>query len=292
MKKYIYKDLFFSVCCFAVVICLVPSITKAASLDFGEVEDFNYVIIGSNSVFDTDEITFEAWIKPTSLPTGTYIYEGRSTIVWNGDQSSGKDPYIFYINEFGKLEAHVDFESSSGLFIYGSTVLTLDTWHHVALTISPTKIQLFLNGYKDGEIIHDRGPAVKGHSYLAIGRHMWYKNPFGGLMDEIRIWSVAKTEEEIQKNMWAGKVTGAEENLVGYWDFEPGSDLNMLYDLTTNHNNGTIYGATWSEENAPVTMADILKNSGILGKGIDNAPGLQKAFNPNSKAAERAGKKK
>ena len=35
----------------------------------------------------------------------------------------------------------------------------------------------------------------------------------------------------------------------------------------------------------------ILKHSGIPGKGIDKAPGLQKPFNPKSKAAEHAGKK-
>ena len=39
------------------------------------------------------------------------------------------------------------------------------------------------------------------------------------------------------------------------------------------------------------TKADILKSRGVPGKGIENAPGLQKPFNPNSKAAENAGKK-
>ncbi len=36
---------------------------------------------------------------------------------------------------------------------------------------------------------------------------------------------------------------------------------------------------------------DILKRSGVPGKGIDKAPGLQKPFNPKSQAAEHAGKK-
>jgi len=37
--------------------------------------------------------------------------------------------------------------------------------------------------------------------------------------------------------------------------------------------------------------AEILKLSGVPGKGIENAPGLQKPFNPKSQAAEHAGKK-
>lgn len=41
----------------------------------------------------------------------------------------------------------------------------------------------------------------------------------------------------------------------------------------------------------PPTKADILKERGVPGKGLDKAPGLQKPFNPNSKASEHAGKK-
>jgi uncharacterized repeat protein (TIGR01451 family) len=40
-----------------------------------------------------------------------------------------------------------------------------------------------------------------------------------------------------------------------------------------------------------MTKAGILKASGVPGKGIDKAPGLQKPFNPNSQASEHAGKK-
>jgi len=40
----------------------------------------------------------------------------------------------------------------------------------------------------------------------------------------------------------------------------------------------------------PPTKADILKESGIPGKGLSEAPGLQKPFNPKSKAGEHAGK--
>jgi len=39
------------------------------------------------------------------------------------------------------------------------------------------------------------------------------------------------------------------------------------------------------------TKADILKGSGVPGKGLEKAPGQQKPFNPNSKAGEHAGKK-
>jgi len=40
------------------------------------------------------------------------------------------------------------------------------------------------------------------------------------------------------------------------------------------------------------TKAGILKYSGVPGKGLETAPGLQKPFNPESQAAKHAGKKK
>jgi hypothetical protein len=40
-----------------------------------------------------------------------------------------------------------------------------------------------------------------------------------------------------------------------------------------------------------LNKAQTLRSSGVPGKGIDTAPGLQKPFNPNSQAGEHAGKK-
>jgi uncharacterized repeat protein (TIGR01451 family) len=40
-----------------------------------------------------------------------------------------------------------------------------------------------------------------------------------------------------------------------------------------------------------MTRAEILKMSGVPGRGIEQAPGLQKRFDERSRAAERAGKK-
>ncbi|MBA7496925.1 hypothetical protein ES702_07534 [subsurface metagenome] len=41
----------------------------------------------------------------------------------------------------------------------------------------------------------------------------------------------------------------------------------------------------------PPTKSDILINSGVPGKGLENAPGLDKPFNPKSQAGEHAGMK-
>jgi hypothetical protein len=71
-------------------------------------------------------------------------------------------------------------------------------------------------------------------------------------------------------------------------------------ELASGANNATITslspekngaGGNASSNNATKTKAEILKQNGVPGKGIDKAPGLQKPFNPNSNAAEHARKK-
>lgn len=61
--------------------------------------------------------------------------------------------------------------------------------------------------------------------------------------------------------------------------------LKNRFRLRTQEYNGTgISDNITATDNVTMTKSLILKNSGVPGKGIDNAPGLQKPFNPNSNA--------
>ena len=61
------------------------------------------------------------------------------------------------------------------------------------------------------------------------------------------------TQSEIQQYM-SSPPTGNEAGLVGYWNFNEGSG-STVNDLTSNGNNGTINGATWSTD-APTQYAN------------------------------------
>ena len=65
-----------------------------------------------------------------------------------------------------------------------------------------------------------------------------------GQLDEVRLWKVARTQEQIQTAM-TGELTGAETGLVGYWPLDEGTG-NIAHDRTANGNNGilgTAFGA-------------------------------------------------
>ena len=69
---------------------------------------------------------------------------------------------------------------------------------------------------------------------------------FYGNIEDVSIWNIALDTDEIQSIMVASP-NGSESELIGYWSFNDGSG-NLLTDLSGNSNDGTIYGAEWSDD--------------------------------------------
>jgi hypothetical protein len=61
------------------------------------------------------------------------------------------------------------------------------------------------------------------------------------MMDEIRIWSYARTQYQIRQTM-RQTLRGNERGLVGYWDCEEDQDSDILHDKTAYGHDGTIIG--------------------------------------------------
>ena len=85
---------------------------------------------------------------------------------------------------------------------------------------------------------------------------------------------------------------------VSIWDFLRSRTIVNTANVTGNDSLGnSLTGSDTATvsltiiSKAFLTKFEILKLSGVPGKGIEKAPGLQKPFNPNSQAAEHAGKK-
>ena len=138
--------------------------------------------------------------------------------------------------------------------VYSGQLEILNTWHHIAVTFNSESLILYVNG-EERDNVAVTGLITNNDGNLWIGRYHNYENHFNGLIDEISIWNTALSQEQIQANMNI-QLSGMEEGLVAYWNFDDGEG-SVLTDLTTNSNDGTIYGATWSDDGAPVMPAAI-----------------------------------
>jgi len=101
--------------------------------------------------------------------------------------------------------------------ISAPTNAVLDAWTHIAVTYSATAMKLYVNGLEVGS---KASPAPIGLSTqnLIMGEGaMWRNRGLNGKLGYVRIWSVAKTKQEIRDNANT-YVTGSESGLLAAWN--------------------------------------------------------------------------
>jgi len=135
----------------------------------------DYVNLGSPASLAVANTTIEAWIKPSSV-SGYYLIYGLKNL-----------PKL-YINSSGKLELYNAAAAN--------TVLTPNVWTHVVVTSDGTNVRYYVNGVPDGTVAHAAWSTTP--SQVKIGQDpAGTTQNFLGLIDEVRIYSRALTQEEI-----------------------------------------------------------------------------------------------
>src|SRR5262249_6478245 len=102
------------------------------------------------------------------------------------------------------------------------------TWHHLALVYAggggagmADEYRLYVDGVLDGQ--QSMATNTASNAQLVIGSTVEGEiKPVAGDIDEVRIWSVARTAAEIQATM-RRPLTGTEPGLVLYYDMNVNS---------------------------------------------------------------------
>jgi hypothetical protein len=97
---------------------------------------------------------------------------------------------------------------------------SLNTWHHIAATYDGANIKLYL----DGSLVATKpqtGAITTNTNILGLGNQPGYNEYFGGTVDELRLWNVARTVQEINATKGM-ELTGAETGLIAYYNFNQG----------------------------------------------------------------------
>ena len=207
--------------------------------------DYIRTTAGQNTYFTNKSISIELWFYPTK--TGVLASETTFPTIPTYDRS------IIEILASGSVQAGLN----------GLTPVTVgdalfNQWNHVALRydhLSQT-MDTFLNGVKGPSRTGTRiTPLERGvNGYFAFGRTATTKlgpgEYFGGDMDEIRVWAIARTDEDLtvaNQNLLAGDEPG----LVLNWRF--GSNAaEGIADPSPRNNVGTNFGADAVVSTAPL----------------------------------------
>lgn len=152
--------------------------------------DGHVVVPDSDSLDLTEGLTIEMWL---------YL-NNYSTAGGNGVTKENS----YKVGVYSGKKVMIRMTTSKGawaqMVVYGKSDVPLDSWHHVAATYdsSSGKAKVYLDGELDGE-------GKLGGAIIPNNDPLWIcrgKAPFlDGIVDEVRISSIARSEEEIKKSM-------------------------------------------------------------------------------------------
>ena len=241
------------------------SVEISNGLDFDGVND--YVTVPS-AVHFNGNFTIEAWIYPKS-----YSNWGRIIDFGNGPSNN----VVFLAFSTG-TNGYPNFRIENSQF-QSSLQLPLNTWSHVAATLNGTLAIIYINGVNAGSATLVVPPNVVRTNNL-IGFSNWTGDDKSNvILDDVRIWNIARTQTEIQTNMNT-ELIGTETGLKSYYTFNQGiaagnnTAITTVTDKTANALNGTLtnFTNTGATSNFVVgKVSSIITNGLVLNLDAGNA---------------------
>ena len=215
----------------------VSATSQANALNFSSSLQ-NYATLPAATYFSGD-FTIECWVKPTS-------HTNWSRIIDFGNGAGNNN--VLFATSYGT-------SGKPGFYVGGAQYsandqIPLNQWTHLAATLSGSTATIYINGVASGTANFPVPANVVRNSNF-IGRSNWgWGDPApSASIDELRIWSVAKTGAQIQASM-NNELAGNESGLVAYFKFNEGAACGNNTAITTLLNSatssGTAYNATLS----------------------------------------------
>jgi signal transduction histidine kinase/DNA-binding response OmpR family regulator/ligand-binding sensor domain-containing protein len=184
---------------------------------------------------DLTEATVEGWVKWNSLRHWSRFFDFGNT--WQS---------IRIVNRGTTSTLHVGldrppFTRESELFLAVPGLIRKEEWCHIALVTGPGGVRLYYNGVLVASDPYSGSfSSINNGDHNFLGRSNWENNEdFDGEMDEIRVWKVARSAEQIRSGL-TRKLDGSEPDLVGYWNFDDPADPGR--DLSPNRHDGELGG--------------------------------------------------
>ena len=137
----------------------------------------------------TTGMTLEAWAYPTK------VYSAWQDVIYKGNDN-------YYLEGTSNPSG---FPAMGGTLpnappLYGTGVLALNTWAHLAATYDGATMRLYVNGVQVASRAQT-GTIVTSTDPLQIGGDSIYGQYFTGRIDEVRIYNRALSAAQIQSDM-------------------------------------------------------------------------------------------
>lgn len=216
------------------------------SLSLDGANDYLNIPHGLTSNQFIDSLTIEFWIKGSASTNGIVLEKGIfdheyyiKTSNASGDSGTGY------------LRFSVDPNNVGSSSIVTTQQIMDGKWHHFAVTLksSTNEAHVYVDGVLDNTKNNFTGNITLNAGVVTVGSRSG-SSALAANIDELRLWSTVRTEEQIRINMYQ-KLVGDETGLAAYYSFDEFS-TSTITDATGTANHGTLEnGARLSNEPYP-----------------------------------------
>jgi concanavalin A-like lectin/glucanase superfamily protein/IPT/TIG domain-containing protein len=222
--------------------------------------------------------TFEAWVQPGTAPLTASVFQHRANYRDKSLSIYTKESGILNIQLF--MVDKIDGGASPERRATASISYQPCDWIHVAGSYDGSFLRVFVNGHEEAS---EPAPLFDGYldwtnDWLGtfIGTSLIEAVPpyYRGGIDEVRVWSEARSEAQIAAGM-AHTVVGPEPGLLGAWNLDE-ADGQTVHDASGGHFDGHLgmvpdaddLDPTWVQSTSPIEYIEV---SGITPKPCPTA---------------------
>jgi len=190
----------------------------------------SHVHVGSLSI--PANFTLEAWVRPNSSGLYQAILTKEQGCVGGNQFRLQLDPAnkaAFLMTDAAAEDGGL-FSGSWSYKLQSSSALPLSSWSHVAVTKNGNVFTLYVNGSPEATYTTSMNVLHSGTQPFMVGSRISCSGTsdgaFDGMIDEVRVWSIARTQADIAANMsrplfpsnpaWPG--------LKAYWRLDEGAN--------------------------------------------------------------------
>lgn len=194
-----------------------------------------FLSASNESAFDVSSgttFTLEAWVKPS-------VNNASQILIGKDNQYS---LYIYSNGSYGMNFFTTNTPSGSGgdTSVFRANSVRINEWQHVALVRNGANVTGYVNGQQLGTFTNASATdSIKaGDSPFVIGGYSTLNQAFTGQIDQVRVWSTARTTSELQAGMHTF-LPASQTGLIAMYGFNESVGERI-------YNNAS--GATWDTD--------------------------------------------
>ncbi len=177
----------------------------------------DYVDVPDAVWFDGSNMTIEAWVYMESYANWSRILDfgngpSKANVVLAATVGTSGQPALYF------------WDGAAYDYITSPQKIPLKEWTHVAGILDDTHLRIYINSI---EVISQKAtvrPENTNRTNCYIGKSNWNDKLFHGYMEDVRIWNVARTPDQLRIYK-ERPLQGNEPGLIGYWRFDDWSTL-------------------------------------------------------------------